>query len=69
MKKTFFTLVMMVMAIGINAHELLDNADVNAQWRTKTISVKDGGQAPDVVKLLRAFNQTMPTWVVGEVLN
>ena len=69
MKKTFFTLVMMVMAIGINAHELLDNADVNAQWRTKTISVKDGGQAPDVVKLLRAFNQAMPTWVVGEVLN
>ena len=69
MKKTFFTLVMMVMAIGINAHEFLDNADVNAQWRTKTINVKDGGQAPDVVKLLRAFNQAMPTWVVGEVLN
>ena len=69
MKKTIFTLVIMLMAIGIDAHELLDNADVNAQWRTKTINVKDGGQAPDVVKLLRAFNQAMPTWVVGEVLN
>ena len=48
--------------------QLMDNADVNARWHKTTINVKNGGQAPDVVKLLRAFNQAMPTWVVGEVL-
>lgn len=48
--------------------QVMDNADVNARWRKTTIPVKNGGQAPDVVKLLRAFNQAMPTWVVGEVL-
>ena len=41
---------------------------MNAQWFKTTIPVENGGQAPDVVKLLRAFHEAMPTWVTGEVL-
>ncbi len=54
-------------ASGVKA-QTLDNADVNAQWFKTTIPVENGGQAPDVVKLLRAFHEAMPTWVTGEVL-
>jgi len=68
MRKTIFTLLMLAVAIGMSAHELLSNAEVDAQWRTKTISVKNGGQSPNVVMLLKAFNKVLPTWVVGEVL-
>ncbi len=68
MRKTIFTLLMLAVAIGMSAHELLSNAEVDAQWRTKTISVKNGGQSPNVVMLLKAFNKALPTWVVGEVL-
>ena len=66
MRKTIFTLLMLAVAIGMSAHELLSNAEVDAQWRTKTISVKNGGQSPNVVMLLKAFNKALPTWVVGE---
>ena len=51
-----------------NAQKTLDNSEVNSQWRTKKISVKDGGQTPDVVTLLRAFHQALPTWAVSQVL-
>ena len=66
MRKTIFTLLMLAVAIGMSAHELLSNAEVDAQWRTKTISVKNGGQSPNVVMLLKAFNKALPTWVVGD---
>lgn len=48
--------------------QFLDNADVNAQWRDKVISVKGGGAAPNIVTLLQAFQQALPTFVVDEVL-
>ena len=51
-----------------SAQKTLDNSEVNSQWRTKKISVKDGGQTPDVVTLLRAFHQALPTWAVSQVL-
>ena len=59
---------MLAMGAGSVKAQTLDNADVNAQWFKTTIPVKNGGQAPDVVKLLHAFHEAMPTWVVGEVL-
>ena len=68
MRKTFLWIFLLITAVSTYAHELLSNAEVNAQWFRTTINVKNGGQAPDVVKLLRAFNEAMPTWVVGEVL-
>ncbi len=51
-----------------SAQKTLDNSEVNSQWRTKKISVKNGGQTPDVVTLLRAFHQALPTWAVSQVL-
>ena len=68
MKKTIFTLTMLVCTISGAAQNFLSNSEINSQWRQKTIAVKNGGQAPDVVTLLRAFHQALPAWVVGEVL-
>ena len=61
--------MVLIAFIGSNsAQNTLDNSEVNSQWRTKRISVKDGGQTPDVVTLLRAFHQALPTWAVSQVL-
>ena len=69
MKKILVCLIsMLAMGAGSVKAQTLDNADVNAQWFKTTIPVENGGQAPDVVKLLRAFHEAMPTWVTGEVL-
>ena len=59
-----------ILAVGAGSGNALalNNAKVDSLWRQKTISVKNGGQAPDVMTLLRAFNEALPTWVVGEVL-
>lgn len=56
------------LTVAENNASTLSNSDVNDLWRTKTISVKGGGQAPDVVTLLKAFHQALPTWAVGKVL-
>ena len=61
-------MVLMAFAGSSSAQKTLDNSEVNSQWRTKRISVKDGGQTPDVVTLLRAFHQALPTWAVSQVL-
>lgn len=69
MKKLLVCMIsMLAVGAGSVKAQVLDNADVNAWWFKTTINVKNGGQAPDVVKLLHAFNEAMPTWVVGEVL-
>lgn len=61
-------MVLMAFAGSSSAQKTLDNSEVNSQWRTKKISVKNGGQTPDVVTLLRAFHQALPTWAVSQVL-
>ena len=61
-------MALMAFAGSSSAQKTLDNSEVNSQWRTKKISVKDGGQTPDVVTLLRAFHQALPTWAVSQVL-
>ena len=68
MRKIFLSIIMLLTAIAMSAQKTLMNSEVNSQWRQKTISVKNGGQAPDVMTLLQAFHQALPTWVVGEVL-
>ena len=68
MRKTIISLIMLTIAANMAAQDFLSNSEINSQWRQKTISVKNGGQTPDVVTLLRAFHQTLPAWVVGEVL-
>jgi hypothetical protein len=68
MRKTLISFIMLTIAANIAAQDFLNNSEINSQWRQKTISVKNGGQTPDVVKLLRAFNEVMPTWTVSQVL-
>lgn len=68
MKKTILALTMMVCAISVAAQDYLSNSEINSQWRQKSITVKNGGQTPDVVTLLKAFHQALPAWVVDEVL-
>ena len=69
MRRILICIIVLIAFIGSNsAQKTLDNSEVNSQWRTKKISVKDGGQTPDVVTLLRAFHQALPTWAVSQVL-
>ena len=71
MRRIILCLTMLAMAgmIWAQEHDILSNAEVNDEWRQKTISVKNGGASPNIVTLLRAFHQVLPTWVVGEVLD
>ena len=69
MRRILICIMVLIAYVGSsNAQKTLDNSEVNSQWRTKKISVKDGGQTPDVVTLLRAFHQALPTWAVSQVL-
>ena len=69
MRRVLICIIVLIAFIGSNsAQNTLDNSEVNSQWRTKKISVKNGGQTPDVVTLLRAFHQALPTWAVSQVL-
>ena len=38
-------------------------------WGKRSIKVPNGGQSPDIVTLVKAFNQTWPNYVVGAVLD
>lgn len=69
MRRILICIIVLIAFVGSNsAQNTLDNSEVNSQWRTKKISVKNGGQTPDVVTLLRAFHQALPTWAVSQVL-
>ena len=69
MRRILICIIVLVAFIGSNsAQNTLDNSEVNSLWRTKKLSVKNGGQTPDVVTLLRAFHQVLPTWAVSQVL-
>ena len=68
MKKILLPILMLMFTISLSAQNFLSNSEVSETFRTKTITVKNGGQSPDVVTLLQAFHQALPTWVVGEVM-
>ena len=69
MRRILICIIVLIAFIGSNsAQNTLDNSEVNSLWRTKKLSVKNGGQTPDVVTLLRAFHQVLPTWAVSQVL-
>ena len=68
MKKLLLIVIVLAVTINMAAQDDKSNSDVNNEWRNKPVVVKNGGATPNVVTLLRAFHQAMPTWVVGEVL-
>ena len=65
--KRILTCLIVMLACGSMA--AMDNAEIEKLWRKTPIAVKDGGQTPDVVTLLRSFHNAMPTWVVAQVLD
>ena len=67
--RTVLTLVCALAMTAASAAEPLSNSEVDARWRKTAIKVAGGGASPNVVTLLKAFHQTLPTWVVGEVLD
>lgn len=69
MKRILVCIVgILTLVCSTSAQDYLSNSEINSLWRTKKISVKNGGQTPDVVMLLRAFHQALPTWAVSQVL-
>ncbi len=69
MRTTIITFIsLLALSLHVNAQDFLMNEEVDSLWRTQTISVKNGGQSPSVVTLLRAFNASYPTWVGNFVL-
>lgn len=43
--------------------------DIEVDWANKEIVVEKGGQKPDIIKLLQAFNAAWPTEAVCELLD
>ena len=69
MKRILISLIVLLVCGSMAAQTYNSNTEIDEKWRQKSISVKNGGQKPDVVTLLRAFHQALPTWVVGQVLD
>ena len=67
-RRLLFSVVCLSAVLTAGAVETLVNSEVDARWRKTTIKVRNGGQSPNVVTLLKAFHEALPTWVVGEVL-
>ena len=68
MKRILISLIVLLVCGSMAAQTYNSNSEIDEKWRQKTISVKNGGQSPDVVTMLKAFHQALPSWVVGEVL-
>lgn len=68
MKRIVVLLLSVLIGSSAWANIVMSNSEVSQYWRSKSIKVTDGGATPDVMTLLKAFHQTLPTWVVGEVV-
>jgi len=68
MKRILISLIVLLACASMAAQTYNSNSEIDKKWRQKSISVNGGGQSPDVVTLLKAFHQALPSWVVGEVL-
>lgn len=54
--------------MGASAQTTISMDMVAKQWQGKTIAVAGGGESPDVVQLLDAFQKTWPVGIVREVM-
>ena len=69
MKRIILCLIsVLALAVGTEAQEHMSTTKLKAQWKKQPVKVTDGGQTPDVVTLLKAFNDQYPTWVISEIL-
>ena len=69
MKKIILCLIgVLALTVSTEAQEYMTTTKLKAQWRKQPVKVTDGGQTPDVITLLKAFNEQYPTWVISEIL-
>lgn len=69
MKRIIFCLFsVLVLSLSTEAQEYVSTTKLKNQWRKQPIKVTDGGLTPDVVTLLKAFNDQYPTWAISEIL-
>ncbi len=61
MRKTLLCFIMLTIAGAMAAQDFVGNSDINSHWRERRIPVKNGGQAPGVLALLKAFHQVWQT--------
>ena len=68
MRRCVFLLFVLA-CFSLHAQEMFTIEEVAAKWQTRTIKVAGGGEKPDVVQLLRAFDKVWPVYVNQGVLN
>lgn len=69
MKRIIFCLFsVLVLSLSTEAQEYVSTTKLKNQWRKQPVKVTDGGLTPDVVTLLKAFNDQYPTWAISEIL-
>lgn len=69
MKKTAFLFIsMMLLACGTVAAQQIGIADIEQGWQKTTIKVKNGGNNPSVMQLLRAFNAQWETNAANTII-
>ena len=67
MRYTIF-FFLLLMGMEAKAQTTCSMEKVEKQWQGKTIAVAAGGESPDVVQLLDAFQKTWPVGIVSEVM-
>ena len=68
MRKSALLLIVFA-CMSLQAQDMLTIEEMVPKWQTRTIKVSDGGEKPDVVQLLRAFNKVWPVYVNQGVIN
>ena len=65
MKRSILFLTLVAFCVAAMA---ADNDIISRQWRKTTIKVPDGGQSPNIVTLLKAFDKQFSTYATGRLL-
>ena len=67
MKRSFLFLTLVAFAMTVLATADIDV--ISRQWRESTLDVHGGGQSPDIIALLKAFNHKFPTPAVNRLID
>ena len=67
MKKSVFFLLALI-CTTVQAQRTMSLDPIADGWETKSIKVKNGGKAPNILQLTSAFQQVWPTYSGGELM-
>ena len=68
MKKSLLLLLAVMTSIYALATDYHSLEEIRDQWRSRNIKVPQGGQNPNIVQLLSAFQNAWGAYMVDEVL-